>query len=182
MAADPPRKKTKPDESNATKAKLAAAAAYEKAVSGNVIIQFQAATGESTGAMGNSTEAERPQLDVPASVTPEQLETLLNGLLQAEEKLPYAFHIQEQELSSELGVHLSQQGVSVESVLKVVYQPQAVFRVRPVARCTASMPGHSESVLSVSFSPDGRQLASGSGDTSVRFWDLNTQLPRHQGQ
>ncbi|KAL6748054.1 hypothetical protein V8C86DRAFT_3147228 [Haematococcus lacustris] len=139
MAADPPRKKTKPDESNATKAKLAAAAAYEKAVSGNVIIQFQAATGESTG----------PQLDVPASVTPEQLETLLNGLLQAEEKLPYAFHIQEQELSSELGVHLSQQGVSVESVLKVVYQPQAVFRVRPVARCTASMPGHSESVLSV---------------------------------
>ncbi len=53
-----------------------------------------------------------------------------------------------------------------------------VFRVRPVARCTASMPGHSEAVLTVNFSPDGRRLASGSGDTTVRLWDLNTQLPQ----
>lgn len=53
-----------------------------------------------------------------------------------------------------------------------------VFRVRPVARCTASMPGHSEAVLSVHFSPDGKRLASGSGDTTVRLWDLNTQLPQ----
>ena len=53
-----------------------------------------------------------------------------------------------------------------------------VFRVRPVACCTASMPGHSESVLSVCFSPDGRRLASGSGDTTVRLWDLSTQLPQ----
>ncbi|CAN4078368.1 unnamed protein product [Withania somnifera] len=36
---------------------------------------------------------------------------------------------------------------------------------------------HTEAVLSVSFSPDGRQLASGSGDTTVRLWDLNTQTP-----
>eukprot|EP00878_Enallax_costatus_P027399 GHUV01029494.1.p2 GENE.GHUV01029494.1~~GHUV01029494.1.p2 ORF type:complete len:102 (-),score=15.84 GHUV01029494.1:107-412(-) len=58
--------------------------------------------------------------------------------------------------------------------------PQAVFRVRPVARCTASMPGHSESVLAVQFSPNGRYLASGSGDTTLRFWDLSTQLPKHE--
>ena len=38
--------------------------------------------------------------------------------------------------------------------------------------------GHSESVLNVAFSPDGRRLASGSGDTTLRFWDLNTQLPQ----
>jgi hypothetical protein len=56
--------------------------------------------------------------------------------------------------------------------------PPKVFRVRPVARCTASMPGHSEAVLSVNFSPDGKRLASGSGDTTVRLWDLNTQLPQ----
>lgn len=37
--------------------------------------------------------------------------------------------------------------------------------------------GHTEAVLSVAFSPDGRQLASGSGDTTVRFWDQNTQTP-----
>lgn len=72
--------------------------------------------------------------------------------------------------------------VSVETALCIVYQPQAIFRVRPVSRCTASMPGHAEAVLAVSFSPDGRHLASGSGDTTVRFWDLNTQLPEHMCQ
>jgi len=69
--------------------------------------------------------------------------------------------------------------VSVESALRIVYQPQAVFRVRPIARCTASMPGHAESVLVTAFSPDGKQLASGSGDTTVRLWNLNTQTPLH---
>lgn len=135
----------------------------------NVIIQFQSPEGEATG----------PQLDVPHDVTPEQLETLLNGLLQAEEKLPYSFFIEEQELAAELGAHLMKHKVSVESVLRVVYQPQAVFKVRAVTRCTASMPGHAEAVLSVNFSPDGRRLASGSGDTTVRFWDLATQTPKH---
>ncbi len=37
--------------------------------------------------------------------------------------------------------------VSVETALRVVYQPQAVFRVRPVSRCTASMPGESNQYL-----------------------------------
>jgi hypothetical protein len=37
-----------------------------------------------------------PQLDVPQGVTPAQLETLLNGLLQNDEKMPYSFYIEEQ--------------------------------------------------------------------------------------
>jgi hypothetical protein len=85
-----------------------------------------------------------------------------------------------QELSGELGAYLAKNAVSVEQSLRVVYMPQAVFRVRPVARCTASMAGHSESVLVTQFSPDGRRLATGSGDTTLRFWDLNTQLPQHE--
>jgi hypothetical protein len=36
------------------------------------------------------------QLDLPSLVTPSQLETLLNGLLANEEKLPYSFHIEDQ--------------------------------------------------------------------------------------
>jgi len=34
-------------------------------------------------------------------------------------------------------------------------------------------------VLAVGFSPDGRHLASGSGDTTARLWDLATQTPLH---
>jgi ribosome assembly protein 4 len=66
---------------------------------------------------------------------------------------------------------------STEGVLPIVYQPQAIFRVEMVTRCSASMQGHTESVLSVSFSPDGTKLATGSGDTTVRLWDMHTTTP-----
>lgn len=41
------------------------------------------------------------------------------------------------------------------------------------------MPGHAEAVVSIHFSPDGKHLASGSGDTTIRLWDLTTETPRH---
>eukprot|EP00438_Fugacium_kawagutii_P015011 Skav227509 [mRNA] locus=scaffold282:276428:281225:+ [translate_table: standard] len=66
-----------------------------------------------------------------------------------------------------------------ERVLNITYYPLAVFRVRPVTRCTSSLSGHIEAVLCVSFSPDSSKLASGSGDSTVRIWDLNTELPKH---
>ncbi len=37
-----------------------------------------------------------PQLDIPHNVNPTQLEVLLNGLLNNEEKLPYSFYIEDQ--------------------------------------------------------------------------------------
>ncbi|CAN1316699.1 Notchless protein homolog [Linum perenne] len=133
----------------------------------NVICQFTDPEGNSLGA----------PLYLPQNAGPPQLQQIVNELLKNEEKLPYAFYISNQELLVALETYLQKNKVSVEKVLPIVYQPQAVFRIRPVSRCSATIAGHSEAVLSVSFSPDGRQLASGSGDTTVRIWDLNTQTP-----
>ena len=71
------------------------------------------------------------------------------------------------------------QHVSTEQTLELTYQPMALFKVRPVTRCTDTLPGHTEAILHVSYSPDGHHLASGGGDATVRFWDVNTCTPRH---
>ncbi|XP_062508173.1 notchless protein homolog 1-like [Corticium candelabrum] len=120
-------------------------------------------------------------IDLPLDVTAEGLQTICNALQENEEALPYAFFIHSFELTGCLRETLDDQstGYSTEKVLEIVCQPQAVFKVRAVTRCTSSLPGHTEAVIAVSFSPDGRQLASGSGDTTVRFWDIYTETPLH---
>jgi WD40 repeat protein/serine/threonine protein kinase len=49
-----------------------------------------------------------------------------------------------------------------------------------------SFQGHTDWVLALAFSPDGRRLATGSADQTVRLWDLSTgqevlTLRRHEG-
>lgn len=118
-----------------------------------------------------------PPIDLPRNVSTEQLALIVNALLQNEEKTPYLFFALDEEIKGDLETALANKVVDTEKRLDIVYQPQAVFKVRPVTRCTSSMPGHAEAVVSINFSPDGSQLASGSGDTTVRLWDLNTETP-----
>ena len=75
-----------------------------------------------------------------------------------EEPVPYTFFINETEVTSSLDETLKtqKQETETEKVLNIVYQPQAIFRVRAVTRCTSTIEGHAEAVISVAFSPDGR--------------------------
>lgn len=119
--------------------------------------------------------------DLPVDVKHESLLVLCNTLLENEEDTPYEFYVHDVEVQESLSdvIEAVKQKVESEKLLEIVYRPQALFRVKAVTRCSSSMPGHSESVISVQFSPDGRYLASGSGDTTVRFWDLTTETPQY---
>lgn len=64
-----------------------------------------------------------------------------------------------------------------ELVLNVIYKPESMFRIRPVTRASSTLEGHGDAILSVGFSPDGQQMASASGDHTMRIWDLNTETP-----
>ena len=143
-------------------------AAASDAATGSLIAQFETADGERTG----------PQLDVPLETTAAQLQLILNQLQEhTDEPVPYSFYVGDNEVSGSLGAALGD--VSTEQAVKIVYVPQAIFRVRAVTRCTSTLPGHAEALLSSHFSPDGSILATGSGDHCVRLWDVHTEMPKH---
>ncbi|EPY19501.1 ribosome assembly protein 4 [Strigomonas culicis] len=145
------------------------------------------------------------QMLLPASATPQQLDELLCAMFEdAEAKtIPYAFFIEGKQVNESVESILFQKqkdefvdkmlkegrrvrpqdvdklvfDVPEETVVSIVYKPQAVFRVRPVTRCAGTLDGHSEAVLVVCFSPDSTVLATGSGDKEIRIWDMATLSP-----
>ena len=137
-------------------------------LSANILVRLTPGDGSTSG----------HPLDLPSGVTTRELGAVLNSLL-GEDSRPWAFYISEEEMDpgTTLADAITKFKLSTESMVEVVYKPQAVFRVRAVSRCTGTIAGHTASVLSVQFSPCGRHLASGSGDNSVRLWDINTQTP-----
>ncbi|GAB9466080.1 hypothetical protein Gpo141_00003465 [Globisporangium polare] len=139
----------------------------------SIIAQFQSEDGTSVG----------PQLDIPLGSNVNQMEVLVNELLQnGKNKVPYSLFVGETEITKSLQATVEELKLSTETALTITFQPLAVFRVRPVTRCSDTLQGHSEAILHVSFSPDGKKLASGGGDATVRFWDTNTSMPKHTGR
>lgn len=84
------------------------------------------------------------------------MEELPFAIALQEDPVPLAFFVHDAEIVSSLGRTLESQAVETEKVLDIIYQPQAIFRVRAVTRCTSSLEGHSEAVISVAFSPTGK--------------------------
>jgi hypothetical protein len=62
-------------------------------------------------------------------------------LIGQEEEMPYSFFVNEQEMVKGLLDVLEKQSVNDEEVLRIEYQPQAVFRVRQITRCVSSLEG-----------------------------------------
>lgn len=120
-------------------------------------------------------------LDLPIGSTIDDLTALVNQLNEPNENsnVTYSFYASLKEeadtpLESDLTELFTKHQLSTESTLVLTYQPLAVFRVRPVTRCTDTLKGHTDAVLHVSYSPSGSWLASGGGDCCVRFWDVHT--------
>jgi len=119
--------------------------------------------------------------ELPTDVTREKLQLICDAVIPNEDKVPYAFFVDGVEITESLVKTVGEEVLSkTEKSIEIVYQPQAVFRVRAVTRCTSSLEGHADPVLFVAFSPSGRFLASGSSDTTVRFWDITTETPEHR--
>jgi ribosome assembly protein 4 len=97
-----------------------------------VVAQFKSPEGVPQG----------PPLNLPVDSTPEQLMLLLNNLLQNDESLPYTFFVNDLEISSNLYIDIHKAlNLSSETAIQIVYRPLAVFRVRSVGRCSASLTG-----------------------------------------
>lgn len=135
----------------------------------SAIVRFQSSNGDSLGA----------SLDIPLSSTSQQLTKLINGLLSNEEPMPYSFFLSETrtEIITTIQDALHAVSSSSETIISITYQPQALFRVRALSRCTSSLPGHEEAILTCCFSPNSKMIATGSGDTTVRLWHPESQIP-----
>mmetsp|Transcript_40581 Transcript_40581/g.95305 ORF Transcript_40581/g.95305 Transcript_40581/m.95305 type:complete len:479 (+) Transcript_40581:44-1480(+) len=132
---------------------------------GKIFAQFKSATGDLTG----------PQLEVPLNLTSRQLNGVLNELMGNERAEPYSFFIDDQEVAGTLQSMVDDLKLSTEVVVSITYQPQATFRVSEVTRCSGTLPGHTEAILCCAFSPDCKLLMTGSGDATLRLWEISTE-------
>jgi ribosome assembly protein 4 len=120
-----------------------------------------------------------------ADLRPNNLSLLLNSLLgrtDPQERLPYRFLNPlggDGEFSQEKVIQAYLEGdATTELLLDIPCRAEAVFKVKAVTRCSASISGHGEAILAAQFSPaTSSRLATGSGDKTARIWDCETGTP-----
>lgn len=130
-----------------------------------LIVQFYNAEGNAVG----------PELDMPDSVNPEELEQALNSVTDTEDT--FTFYLTNIEVRKTLKDACKEATHPYEIVVPLTFHPQSLFRVAPATRATSCLQGHTEAILCVQYSPDGTNLASAGGDTTVRLWDVMTETP-----
>ncbi|RWS17797.1 notchless protein 1-like protein [Dinothrombium tinctorium] len=134
-----------------------------------VLTQFKSENGNAIGA----------PFDLPLDISKDKLQLICNSFTNEGENIPYLFFIDDFEITSTLrsAIENQKEKFDAEKVVEITFVPQAVFSVKAVTRCTSTLTGHAEAIISAKFSADGKRLASGSGDKTVRFWDINTETP-----
>jgi len=128
----------------------------------------------------NNEETLTNEITLPTQITLVDLNKLINEKLLKNKEEPqlYQFYINDIQIKNNLAETLKKiKDFSSENVYKIVYCPESLFRVKPLTRGGTVLEGHSDSILTVQFSPDGNLLCSGGGDTILRFWDMNTDTP-----
>ncbi|KRX14706.1 Alsin [Trichinella nelsoni] len=120
--------------------------------------------------------------DMPFNITPEQLETVCNmEFRKNEEPLKYSFFVHDLEIESSLEETIDMNKINMEQVLLIRYQAHAIYKVQTVTRCTSSLPGHAETVISALFSHDGRPYGLGTMLVLVSGWPaISIWLQRRQ--
>lgn len=112
----------------------AADAAADSSNGESIFCQFRSPEGETMG----------PQLEIPLGLTTRQLNGVLNELLNNDRTEPYSFYVNDDEIVGTLGKTVEEQKISSETVVSIIYKPQAAFRVTAVTRCSGTLPGHTE--------------------------------------
>ncbi|RWS30555.1 notchless protein 1-like protein [Leptotrombidium deliense] len=136
-----------------------------------IVAQFASESGENVGS----------PFELPLTVSVDKLQLLCNSVNNDSEPIPYLFFVNDCEVKTTLSEALqrNEKSVHCEKLLVITFVPTAVFSVKSVTRCTSTLSGHAEAIVSASFCADGKWLATGSGDTTVRFWDINTESPQY---
>ena len=165
----------------------------ERWMADEVIVRFYDIEGESTG----------PAISIPENATPKMLQSLVNELVVDASNPTFQFYICKSngnsewvdkggtvhklnvaetegnrvEITKNVATSMKRGGLTAEGNVAILCVPQSAFKVRPISRCVNSLGGHTESILTIQYSPCGNYVASGSGDKTVRIWDMFTFTP-----